>query len=76
MQRGGACLELFHDASEAGRYIEYVIDENLVEHLRRFDRLTAGDAALREQRLALHVGDGPPVVSRFIAEPPGQAASK
>ncbi|MBK6864288.1 MAG: MFS transporter [Ideonella sp.] len=76
LQRGALAWELFHDASEAGRYIEYVIDENWVEHLRRFDRLTAGDAALREQRLALHVGDGPPVVSRFIAEPPGQAASK
>lgn len=72
LQRGALGWELFRDASDADRYIEVIIDENWIEHLRRFDRLTAGDTALREQRLALHVGAAPPQVSRYIAETPAK----
>ena len=69
LRHGALSWELFRDTSDPGRYIEYFIDESWVEHLRRFDRVTASDVALRERRLAFHTGDGPPVVSRFIAEP-------
>ena len=51
-----------------GRYIEYFVDESWVEHQRRLERFTAADAGLREQRLAFHKGEGPPVVRRFVAE--------
>ena len=51
-----------------GRYIEYFVDENWVEHQRRLERFTAADAGLREQRLAFHRGDAPPKVTRFVAE--------
>jgi MFS family permease/quinol monooxygenase YgiN len=69
LRHGALSWELFRDTSDPGRYIEYFIDESWVEHLRRFDRVTAGDVALRERRFAFHIGDGPPVVSRYIAEP-------
>ena len=71
LRHGALAWELFRDASDANRYIEYFIDETWVEHLRRFDRLTAADAALRERRMAFHVDGQAPRVSRFIAEPLG-----
>jgi len=69
LRHGALSWELFRDTNDPGRYIEYYIDENWVEHLRRFHRVTAADVALREHRLTFHIGDGPPVVQRFIAEP-------
>ncbi|HEY2929133.1 MAG TPA: MFS transporter [Albitalea sp.] len=69
LRHGALSWELFRDTSDPARYIEYFIDESWVEHLRRFDRVTAADVALRERRLAFHLGDGPPLVSRYIAEP-------
>ena len=69
LQHGALAWELFRDSADPKRWIEYFIDDSWVEHLRRFDRVTAGDVALRARRLAFHVGDKPPVVSRFIAEP-------
>ena len=64
------CLSwaLLRDTSVPGRYIEYFVDENWVEHQRRLERFTAADAGLREQRLAFHRGDAPPKVTRFVAE--------
>ena len=40
-----------------------------VEHLRRLERFTAGDSALRERRLAFHLGPESPIVRRYVAEP-------
>ena len=68
LRQGALSCELFRDASVPGRYLEYMLDESWVEHLRRFDRVTAHDVALRNRRLALHVRDDPPVISRCIAE--------
>ena len=73
LRQGALSWELFRDAAEPGRYVEYIVDESWVEHLRRFDRITADDVALRERRLALHIGDEPPRVTRCIAEPVGRA---
>ena len=39
---------VLHDIGEPGRYIEEVVDESWTDHLRRFDRVTAADAAIRE----------------------------
>ncbi|ATU65275.1 MFS transporter [Piscinibacter gummiphilus] len=69
LRQGALSCELFRDPSVPGRYLEYMLDESWVEHLRRFDRVTAHDVSLRERRLDLHIGDGPPVVSRCLAEP-------
>jgi len=58
---------LFGDTARPGRYVEYFVDESWVEHLRRFDRMTAADHALRERRNALHRGSAPPQVTRSLA---------
>jgi len=68
LRQGCLSCEVYRDANSPGRYMEHMLDENWVEHLRRFDRLTAYDVALRERRLALHVGTEPPRVSHSIAE--------
>ena len=68
LRQGALSWELFRDTSDPGRFLEYFVDESWVEHLRRFDRVTAGDVALRARRLAFHLGERPPVVTRCIAE--------
>jgi MFS family permease len=68
LQLGALSWGLFRDTNEPRRYIEYYVDESWVEHLRRFDRVTAADVQLRERRIAFHRGDGPPKVQRFLAE--------
>jgi MFS family permease len=68
LRQGALSCELFRDVSVPGRYVEHMLDESWVEHLRRFDRVTTYDVALRNRRLAFHIGDGPPKVTRSIAE--------
>jgi MFS family permease/quinol monooxygenase YgiN len=68
LRQGCLSWALLRDTSVPGRYIEYFVDENWVEHQRRLERFTAADAGLREQRLAFHRGDAPPKVTRFVAE--------
>jgi MFS family permease len=68
LRQGALSWELFRDAAVPGRFVEYIVDESWVEHLRRFDRVTSDDLAWRERRLALHVGEAPPLVTRCIAE--------
>jgi len=69
LRQGVLSWGLFRDTATAGRYVEYFVDESWTEHLRRLERFTAADAGLREQRLALHRGDGPPRVERYLADP-------
>ncbi|MFN3417019.1 MAG: MFS transporter, partial [Caldimonas sp.] len=52
LRQGALAWELFRDVNDPGLYTEYFIDESWVEHLRRFDRVTAADVHLRERRLA------------------------
>jgi quinol monooxygenase YgiN len=68
LRQGALNWELLHDIAEPARYVEQIIDESWTEHLRRFDRVTATDIALRERKLAFHVGDAPPVVTRYAME--------
>ncbi len=69
LRQGALSWGLFRDAAQPGRVIEYFVDENWVEHQRRLERFSAFDAELREKRLALHLGDEPPRVKRFVALP-------
>jgi hypothetical protein len=69
LRHGVIGWELFRDTSRPGRYIEYIVEESWVEHLRRFERMTAAEVALRDRKLALHVGAEPPFVTRYVAEP-------
>jgi len=68
LRQGALSCEVFRDATVPGRYVEHMLDESWVEHLRRFDRVTAYDVALRERRLALHLGSEPPKLTRSLAQ--------
>ncbi|MDM0014101.1 MFS transporter [Variovorax sp. J22P168] len=68
LSQGAIGWELLHDITEPGRYLEQIVDETWTEHLRRFHRATAADMALRERRLAFHLGEALPVVTRYIVK--------
>jgi MFS family permease len=68
LRSGALSWGLFRDSADPRRHVEYFVDESWVEHLRRFDRVTASDLALRARRNALHRGEGPPKVERYVAE--------
>jgi MFS family permease len=68
LRQGALAWQLLHDLYEPGRYVEQITDESWVEHLRRFDRVTAADAALRDRRLSFHLGEAPPQVTRYVVE--------
>jgi MFS family permease len=68
LRQGALSWGLFRDTAVPGRYIEYFVDENWVEHQRRLERFTAFDAELRAQRLSFQQGQTPPVLRRYVAE--------
>jgi len=68
LRQGALSWGLFRDVAEPGRYVEYFVDENWVEHQRRLERFSAFDAELRAQRLAFHVGAEPPVLRRYVGD--------
>ena len=70
LRQGALEWALLHDINEPGRYIEQVVDESWTEHLRRFDRITAADVALRERKLAFHLLEDAPVVTRYHLQDP------
>ncbi|MDM0044676.1 MFS transporter [Variovorax dokdonensis] len=67
LSQGAIEWTLWHDINDPGHFVEHIVDESWTEHLRRFHRATAADIALRERRLAFHLGDEPPTVTRYIA---------
>ena len=69
LRQGALSWGLFRDTTLPGRYIEYFLDENWIEHQRRLERFTAADAGLREQRLSFHIGPDEPRVQRYVGEP-------
>src|SRR6185295_10499027 len=68
LKQGALDWQLLHDLHEPAHFIEQITDESWTEHLRRFDRVTAADVQLRDRRLAFHVGEEPPRVTRFLIE--------
>ncbi|RAR84334.1 putative MFS family arabinose efflux permease [Paracidovorax anthurii] len=68
LRQGALDWQLQHDIADPSRYVERIVDESWTEHLRRFDRVTASDVALRDRKLAFHAGDAPPVVTRYLVE--------
>jgi hypothetical protein len=76
---GALSWELLQDIGEPGRFIEMIEDASWTDHLRRFDRVTAGDVALRDRKLAFHVGESPPSVTRSVMDStvkPGERLSR
>ena len=70
LRQGALDWALLHDLAQPGRFVEQITDASWTEHLRRFERLTTGDLALRERKLAFHLPDTPPVVTRYVLEQP------
>jgi MFS family permease len=68
LRHGALSWGLFRDSTDPRRYVEYFVDESWVEHLRRFDRVTAFDVLLRERRVAFHRGAEPPKIRRYVAQ--------
>ncbi|MBC8022304.1 MAG: MFS transporter [Burkholderiales bacterium] len=72
MRAGAVSWGLFEDLERPGRFVEYFACDTWADYLRRFDRFTAADERLHERRRALHIAEGPPRISRFVARhPPG-----
>ncbi len=75
LRQGALSWGLFRDTAQPGRYVEYFVDENWLEHQRRLERFSAFDAELRERRLAFHLGAEPPLTRRYVADrPPADCA--
>ena len=68
LRQGALSWGLFRDVAAPGRYVEYFVDENWLEHQRRLERFTAFDAGLREERLAFHSDTEPPQLRRYVAD--------
>ncbi|WP_051303684.1 MFS transporter [Comamonas composti] len=68
MRQGALSWHLLHSMSHPERYVEQIVDESWTEHLRRFDRVTADDVALRDKKLAYHKGKEPPRVTRYFSD--------
>jgi hypothetical protein len=68
MSLGALEWHVVRDLYDEGRVVEHIIDESWTEHLRRFDRVSASDVALRDRKLAFHIGESPPVVTRYLIE--------
>jgi MFS family permease len=59
---------LFHDTSDAGRYVESYLSDSWAEHLREHNRVTRADKEVEDAVIAFHTGDSPPKISHLIAE--------
>ena len=76
LRQGALSWGLFRDTAQPGRYVEYFVDENWLEHQRRLERFSAFDAELRARRLAFHLGPEPPLTRRYVADGPAARAAR
>jgi len=70
LQQGAVSWGLFEDVQATGRYVEYFAFDTWADYLRRFDRFTAMDERLQDERFSFHIGDERPRVARYIAKHP------
>ena len=70
LQQGAVSWGLFEDVQATGRYVEYFAFDTWADYLRRFDRFTAMDERLQEERFSFHIGEERPRVARYIAKHP------
>jgi MFS family permease len=50
-------------------YIEAFMIDSWAEHLRQHERITVSDRSVEDRAFSFHIGNKPPAVSHFIAEP-------
>ena len=68
LRDGAIQWHLLNDTADPSRYVEYIVVESWVEHLRQHERVTVADRAVQDYARSFHVGAQPPVISHFIAE--------
>lgn len=68
LQNGVLSWNLFRDVSDSGRFFEQFVDESWGDYLRRHERITAFNLALKREKFSFHQPDVPPRVTRCIAE--------
>ncbi|MGB3068783.1 MAG: MFS transporter [Ottowia sp.] len=68
LRQGALAWDLLSDINDPGRFVEVIEDASWTDHLRRFDRASVTDAALRDRKMAYHIGENPPVVRRAVRE--------
>lgn len=67
LKQGALSWSLFEDAEQEGKFLEYFVFETWADYLRRFDRFTADDLMMQEERHRLHIDSNPPRLTRRIA---------
>ena len=67
IKQGALSWSLFADAEHPGQVIEYFVYETWADYLRRFDRFTAADLHLQEERFKFHIDPDSPKIVRRIA---------
>jgi MFS family permease len=67
LRHGAVSWGMFEDVQQPGRFVEYFVCDTWADFLRRYDRFTAADERLQQQRNAFHVGAEAPRIGRFVA---------
>jgi predicted MFS family arabinose efflux permease/quinol monooxygenase YgiN len=67
LRDGAMRWDLFQDPADPQRYVEIVLVESWVEHLRQHERVTLADREAEARARVLHSGPTPPAVSHLIA---------
>lgn len=68
LRQGALEWDLLLDIHQPGRFTEQIVDESWTEHLRRFDRVMTSDVALHKRKLAFHIGEEAPLVTRCVVD--------
>lgn len=68
LRNGALSWELLHDLQHPERFVEMIVDESWTDHLRRFDRTTAADAAHREKRRSFQQDNEQPRITKMLME--------
>ncbi len=67
LKQGVLSWSLFEDAEDAGKFLEYFVFDTWADYLRRFDRFTADDLLMQDERHRFHIDSSPPKLTRRIA---------